>query len=75
MGVHATEITNSSLRLFRDGAIARVGLDRPERRNSLNHTVIDSVIVTLSWDWIGPRPTNPHRRAALDPTRRSWMRR
>jgi 2-(1,2-epoxy-1,2-dihydrophenyl)acetyl-CoA isomerase len=32
----------------RDGAVLRIKLDRPQRRNSLSHTMIDQFLVTLT---------------------------
>lgn len=39
---------DGAIRTERDGAILRITLDRPSRRNALSHTMIDTLVSTLS---------------------------
>ncbi|CAN5673595.1 enoyl-CoA hydratase-related protein [soil metagenome] len=39
---------DGAVRTSRDGAVLRITLDRPERRNSLNHTMIDDLVAVLT---------------------------
>ncbi|MGV9802514.1 enoyl-CoA hydratase/isomerase family protein [Mycobacterium sp. NPDC003449] len=41
-------MSDDALSTSRDGAVLHITLDRPSRRNSLNHSMIDSMVATLS---------------------------
>jgi len=45
---HPAESADGSIGTARDGAILRITLDRPARRNSLNHAMIDDLVTVLS---------------------------
>lgn len=41
-------VTDEAISTSRDGAVLRITLDRPLRRNSLSHSMIDAVVAALS---------------------------
>ncbi len=41
-------VTDEAISTARDGAVLRITLDRPSRRNSLSHSMIDAVVTALS---------------------------
>ncbi|MUL80774.1 MULTISPECIES: enoyl-CoA hydratase/isomerase family protein [unclassified Mycolicibacterium] len=42
------QVSDEAVSTLRDGAVLRITLDRPSRRNSLSHSMIDSTVDTLS---------------------------
>lgn len=42
------DVSDEAVSTVRDGALLRITLDRPSRRNSLSHSMIDSLVDTLS---------------------------
>ncbi|MBU9764283.1 enoyl-CoA hydratase/isomerase family protein [Mycobacterium sp. TNTM28] len=42
------QVSDEAISTSRDGAVLRITLDRPARRNSLSHSMIDNLVATLS---------------------------